>query len=614
MKKLLIILFLFSGIISGQGTLVALIQNNQATTPIIPPPASGDAILTNFRVVPSQLKRIYYDSSSDETGMTATGFVVTDKTVDSVNTVSNYLIVDSDFTYWDNATVRLSSGSGEALDFALKHVDNQVSEPTSSGSTYYVTTSGSNGNTGLSEGQAWLTLTYAVAQISAGDVIYVKAGTYTGELIDINAKSGTSTNPIKIIGYKSTINDISSNYMTYGSSLSATEMPLIDSGNRNNGNKGWDMNNSDYWVIKNIQIKNYQHGVWTGGTSGSDHNVFERVNVTDIGNTANNVSSLAFSTDGNKGGVDSYNKLLDCYAENAVGALYRTFGNKNLVLGCRGYADDNSTGDISATDYYISLYSGSGNVVKDSYVERVGALTHTGHGISIKADAITSEYNLFENNTTVNIKQAIQLRHSQSRYNVARGNDISGTDGTITIRDGSSENIIEGNYVHGTAEAIRYYETSEDGTNPVVGFNNTFRNNIFENCGIWIAGVTNATTGTIEGNLYYNNTIINSSPLFSSVHTIDNTNLMTNNIILTTAVEGTNSSVYDSNLFYGGFAAKGTNQITTNPSLTVSFVPTATLTSIDVTPIASVKLDYNRNLRNATLTTVGAIKHANETP
>jgi len=112
--------------------------------------------------------------------------------------------------------------------------------------------------------------------------------------------------------------------------------------------------------------------------------------------------------------------------------------------------------------------------------------------------------------------------------------------------------------------------------------------------------------------LYYNNTIINSSPLFSSVHTIDNTNLMTNNIILTTAVEGTNSSVYDSNLFYGGFAAKGTNQITTNPSLTVSFVPTATLTSIDVTPIASVKLDYNRNLRNATLTTVGAVAHAEE--
>ena len=46
--------------------------------------------------------------------------------------------------------------------------------------TYYVATTGDNGNAGTSEGAAWADLGYAVTQATAnGDVIYVKAGTYT---------------------------------------------------------------------------------------------------------------------------------------------------------------------------------------------------------------------------------------------------------------------------------------------------------------------------------------------------------------------------------------------------------------------------------------------------
>jgi len=72
--------------------------------------------------------------------------------------------------------------------------------------TYFVTTSGNAGNDGLSEVNAW-TLTKAFATAVANDTVYVKCGDYASEQV-VTSSAGTAGNPIKFIGYTSSIGDI----------------------------------------------------------------------------------------------------------------------------------------------------------------------------------------------------------------------------------------------------------------------------------------------------------------------------------------------------------------------------------------------------------------------
>lgn len=76
--------------------------------------------------------------------------------------------------------------------------------------TYYVTTSGSDSNNGLTEGTAFATPGYAASQATtAGDIVYIKSGTYTLS----NTTQNTSGGPVGIArsvifeGYDTTIGD-----------------------------------------------------------------------------------------------------------------------------------------------------------------------------------------------------------------------------------------------------------------------------------------------------------------------------------------------------------------------------------------------------------------------
>ena len=66
--------------------------------------------------------------------------------------------------------------------------------------TYYVSTDGNNGNsgTGSSASEAWATVAYAATQsLGPGDIVYVRAGTYVGEIAP--TVDGTSVSPIQFI-------------------------------------------------------------------------------------------------------------------------------------------------------------------------------------------------------------------------------------------------------------------------------------------------------------------------------------------------------------------------------------------------------------------------------
>ncbi len=67
--------------------------------------------------------------------------------------------------------------------------------------TYYVAAeTGNDNNDGLSENYGWATLQYAVSQLSAGDLLYVRGGSYYESLVEVQAM-GTADNPIRIKAY-----------------------------------------------------------------------------------------------------------------------------------------------------------------------------------------------------------------------------------------------------------------------------------------------------------------------------------------------------------------------------------------------------------------------------
>ena len=66
--------------------------------------------------------------------------------------------------------------------------------------SYYVSTTGNNANNGLSPATAWATLEYAMTKVSAGDTVYVMAGTYVHDYIT-STKCGSAGNFITYIAY-----------------------------------------------------------------------------------------------------------------------------------------------------------------------------------------------------------------------------------------------------------------------------------------------------------------------------------------------------------------------------------------------------------------------------
>ncbi len=65
---------------------------------------------------------------------------------------------------------------------------------------YFVRKTGNNANAGTTAGTAWLTVDYGVDQLVAGDTLYIGAGTYTEDVSPAATCTGTSGNPIKVIG------------------------------------------------------------------------------------------------------------------------------------------------------------------------------------------------------------------------------------------------------------------------------------------------------------------------------------------------------------------------------------------------------------------------------
>ncbi len=115
-----------------------------------------------------------------------------------------------------------------------------------SAATYYVATNGSDSNPGTIS-QPWLTIQKGFSSIAAGDILYIRGGTYlpsgtiSGGQISgavANGKKGSASKMYNVFAYPG-------------------EQPVLDCRNitnTSNGRVGIYIVNSDYWYIKGIEI------------------------------------------------------------------------------------------------------------------------------------------------------------------------------------------------------------------------------------------------------------------------------------------------------------------------------------------------------------------------
>jgi len=429
--------------------------------------------------------------------------------------------------------------------------------------TYYVSTDGNDTNTGLTISESWKTLSYAAStdsSVEAGDTVYIKAGNYEAENV-VFEKSGTLANPIIFEGYQSTPGDNPSIDYVYGNSVDPTKMPLLDGGDRNNG-VGIEIVGYYYIQIKNIQITNYEAGIYSWNATFTETGLtVENVFIKNIG--FEYASALQLSSSSN-------NTVKDCVIVNATGAGMDVSGNYNLIDNCQVYSDENyaTVGDhFASSDYYIVI-AGDYNTIKDCYIERVGYLEDVGHGIGVKENA---QYNIFENCTAKNLEGGgFYVRWEGAQHNEFNHCKSIATIDYVTgflVRAGASFNSFNSCISEGCDSGIRFSVSGEDAD--FCGRNNTFNNCIIRNS-IWaIEYSTWSIPGLADETLFANCVFDTADFLFYTGRENDD-NKMINCVIkdIPNLVEGTeplNFQYTYSNFFNSFSTPTGEGNISDDP-------------------------------------------------
>ena len=152
------------------------------------------------------------------------------------------------------------------------------------------------------------------------------------------------------------------------------------------------------------------------------------------------------------------NTFRSVYIANTSAVGIRISGERNLIEDF--YVSSNG---VHSMDYYISLYGGeigTGNIVRNSSVVRDPRDSHTGHGISLKAEGFPLEHTLIENCKLHELGQAIELRHHQVKYTIVRNVTATGnrnsTSNLVTFRDDTSYNTVENSTAKGVYQGVRF--------------------------------------------------------------------------------------------------------------------------------------------------------------
>jgi hypothetical protein len=329
------------------------------------------------------------------------------------------------------------------------------------GSTYYVTTNGSDSNDGTSEATPWRTLAYAAANVIAGDTVHIKAGDYGNEVV-VFGHSGTSNAPIRFEGYRISPGDVSSPaYFDLHQAggppppvLSSSAMPLF--------NGRLDLSARAYVEARHFQI-NGGAGVYM---SGGDHVVIDN-----------------YLSDGCDRAVEVYQAtavtLLNCQVKNAATYPFHIRGSSQVWI-----ENCTSRGVTTDADYHFIIegYDGlnvQGNTIRHCYAEGDADGVH---GIGIKAE--TCFGNTIEDCVARNFSNNFYVRHHNVYSNTFRSCTAYGGVNGFVARDGAHANRFIACATMGSPMAFTCYDSSEDKTEGSNQGKNTFsaEGNVFTNC------------------------------------------------------------------------------------------------------------------------------------
>ena len=390
--------------------------------------------------------------------------------------------------------------------------------PAQSGSTFYVSKSGSNSNSG-SYTAPWLTIQHAANAVTAGATVYVEAGVYN-ESVTFPA-SGASSNYITFASYPGQTATID------GTGLSVT------------GTQGLiNIINQSYVRVSGFEIRNYTTssasltptGIWVTGsgtglqllnnmvhnittTSEKNGNAFgiavygtSSTPITNLTISGNQVYSLrtgeseSLNVDGNVTYFSITNNIVH--------------DNDNIGIDAIGFEGVGPTGFDQAKYGEVS-----GNTVYN-----ISGITNPGEGKSYDANGLYCDgcaYVIFERNTIYNCDIAMEAAsehkgHSSSYVTIrnnlfynsnAVGVSIGGYSNTV----GASDHVVVVNNTlynnntknQGAEFQIQYHSGSASG--------NIFENNIVYagTQNVWIYSFVKPTTSypappaTLDWNLYY---------------------------------------------------------------------------------------------------------------
>lgn len=235
---------------------------------------------------------------------------------------------------------------------------------------YYVTTSGSDSNNGLTEGTAFATPGYAAGQArTTGDIVYVKEGTYNLTTTTANVSGGVLSiaRAVRFEGYKTTIQDRAANPVISFSGMSLSS--ILNGVVLENG--AFDFLSS---VIVNITIdgtnnSSYVYGINVGSNYNAGAYYCKAINC-----------KFGFAGTGNNGGVTAceatgcdngfYNvRCLSCFADSCSIGFYGDQGG-----GANGSMD--FIGCVSSNNTSHGFYARNQEHVADSCT----AYANGGHG------------------------------------------------------------------------------------------------------------------------------------------------------------------------------------------------------------------------------------------